>query len=170
MRGHRSEARKSCPRVSTGVEKSGIRSVSEPCDQREMQDAVGACTKGTWPCLRQCVQPSLSSDRRYLTEALYETWLPVPAAAPAPEAGSPCQLPWSRLLRPGIDGLLRAVQAGVAVAPLRTGPTCTAAGGPASCQPSSSSLTATGGFLSREEIPPFPSPHPLFNARGPSLP
>lgn len=115
---------------------------------------------GTCSCPEHRAQPSLSSIKKYQTNGrscrrldFRCPWLLL--------SGKPI-LPVSSFRTGCSDSGMRSccglARPEVAVAPLRTGPTCTAAGGPASCQPSSSSLTATGGFLSREKIPPFPSP------------
>ena len=104
----------------------------------------------------------LANRRSYMRLDVWCLWLPLLETHVVPVTS----------FKTGCSGLCTKGLLGLefAVGPLRTGPTCTTAGSPASCQPSSSSLTATGGFLSRGKIPPFPPPPLPFNARGPSLP
>lgn len=158
VRGHGSEQKS--PRVYSRMENPVIWSVSEHNYEKQGQDDVGACATETWPHLECHVQLGISINKQYVTNRTsymrlnFQCWwqcLSGSLFSPSPplEQAAQVQAP---------KAYCRLAMAWVAVAPLRIGPTWTAPGSPASCQPSSSSLTATGGFLSRGKIPPFPPP------------
>lgn len=124
------------------------------------QGSTGCCGStrhGAQPCQARLAQLGLCSNRQFLANQRYCVRLDVQCPG-LPLLGNFVPPVTSfRARRSGL-GTTGPSGAWIAVAPLRTGPTCTTAGGPASCQPSSSSLTATGGFLSRGKIPPFLPP------------